>query len=463
MGIYLHLFESSEDYADKRKNEYNEPWVSLTKYAGKNPVLVIINGSLRANDFGPEHTITESDFTGHTYDGEYAFCGYDSETGEFFYTGSTGNIVYGNDAQYIDLDAEYIPDRTLYFNNGTEEEPDFTALLITEINYEYYDLINEVNYNKTEDERLLGTPLTFNVTSDGNILWKTSYNNFSLSISYRKNDGDLIGIQSTTGGTQISVVAGDVVEFYGYYGAYASSTSRYNTFSGSTCGFSIKGNIMSLLDGDNFESMTNLQNDYTFCSLFKGCTGLTDASKLLLPATTLANYCYYSMFYGCTNLVVAPKLPSTELQYHCYANMFSNCGSLTKAPELPANPITAAYVYNNMFYECRSLVEAPELPSTKLTTSCYSQMFFNCTGLTKAPDLPAQNLTTYCYDSMFWGCTNLNYIKCLAVNYLDSNNCTSTWLTPSSTTGTFVKAAEADWSGKTGTDGIPQGWEVISV
>ena len=462
MAIYIHFFDSSDDYADKRKNDYKEPWVSLTEYADKNPVSVIINGSLRVNDFDPE-TITESDFTGHTYDGEYVFCGLDDETGEFFYTGSTGNIVYGGDIQSIDLDTEYIPDRTLYFNNGTEEELDFIALLITEINYEYDNLINEVNYNKTEEEILLGTPLTFNVTSDGNILWKASNNNFTRNISYRKNDDDLISIPSTTGGTQISVVAGDVVKFYGYVGAYASSTSVYNTFSGSTCGFSVKGNIMSLVDGDNFEGMTELQNNYAFCGLFRGCTGLTDGSKLLLPATTLSNYCYRSMFYDCSSLVKAPELPATELTYCCYSYMFYNCSSLVKAPELPANSITAAYVYDSMFYNCGSLAEAPELPATVLQTGCYSQMFYNCDSLTKAPDLPATRLTNYCYYEMFWDCSNLNYIKCLAVNNLTASNCTKSWITSSVTTGTFVKAAEADWSGKTGYDGIPQGWNAISV
>lgn len=437
--------------------------MSLTEYADRNPVSVIVNGSLRENDFDPEHTITESDFTGHTYDGEYVFCGYDTEMYEFFYTGSTGNIVYGRDIQSIDLDTENIPGRILYFNNGTEEELDFIALLITEINCEYDNLINEVNYNKTEEEILLGTPLTFNITSDGNILWKASYNNFTRGLSYRKNDGDLINIQATTGGTQISVVAGDVVEFYGYFDTYASSTSRYNTFSGSTCSFSVKGNIMSLVNADNFESLTELQSNYAFCDLFRGCTGLTDGSKLLLPATTLSNYCYHAMFYGCTNLTVVPKLPSMELKYNCYSYMFYNCSSLVKAPELPANSITAANVYESMFYNCRSLAEAPELPATELTIGCYSQMFANCVGLTKAPDLPATDLTNYCYREMFWGCSNLNYVKCLAVNYLTSSNCTSTWITSSVTTGTFVKAAEADWSGKTGTNGIPQGWEVISV
>ena len=32
---------------------------------------------------------------------------------------------------------------------------------------------NKVNYNKTQDELLLETPLTFDITEGGNIIWKS--------------------------------------------------------------------------------------------------------------------------------------------------------------------------------------------------------------------------------------------------------------------------------------------------
>ena len=50
------------------------------------------------------------------------------------------------------------------------------------------------------------------------------------------------------------------------------------------------GNIMSLLDEDNFATLTALPNSQNvFSGLFYGNANLTDASGLLLPATTLAN------------------------------------------------------------------------------------------------------------------------------------------------------------------------------
>lgn len=60
---------------------------------------------------------------------------------------------------------------------------------------------------------------------------------------------------------------------------------------------------------------------------------------------------------------------------------------------------------------------------------------------------------------MFYGCTNLNNVTCLATN-ISAQYCTSNWLYNVAPTGTFVKAASADWSGKTGNDGIPASWTV---
>lgn len=101
------------------------------------------------------------------------------------------------------------------------------------------------------------------------------------------------------------------------------------TFS-STGRFNAMGNIMSLLYGDNFSGQTSLSGkDYAFYNMFSGCTGLTDASNLILPATTLASNCYREMFRGCTSLTTAPTLPATTLENNCYYAMFNGCTSLS--------------------------------------------------------------------------------------------------------------------------------------
>jgi len=64
---------------------------------------------------------------------------------------------------------------------------------------------------------------------------------------------------------------------------------------------------------------------YAFQYLFYNCTAITDASELLLPATTLADYCYGDMFHGCTSLTAVPELPATTLASRCYYYMFYGC------------------------------------------------------------------------------------------------------------------------------------------
>ena len=259
--------------------------------------------------------------------------------------------------------------------------------------------------------------------------------------------------------------------------------SGIGTFS-STCRFTAQGNVMSLLYGDDFIGKKDLTGkDYVFYGLFNGCTGLTNAKNLCLPATTLTTNCYRSMFYGCTSLTNAPELPATTLASYCYSNMFQGCTSLINAPELPVTTL-ADYCYEYMFQSCTALTNAPELPATTLTTNCYRSMFYNCTSLTNAPELPATTLTNgcysymfyncksltnapelpvttlvdYCYRYMFYGCNKLNYIKMLATD-ISATNCLNSWVYGVSSTGTFVKHPNMA-SLPTGVSGIPNGWTV---
>jgi hypothetical protein len=180
------------------------------------------------------------------------------------------------------------------------------------------------------------------------------------------------------------------------------------TFS-STNSFTVEGNAMSLLYGDNFSGQTSLSGkDYAFSYLFRNCSGLTSAENLSLLATTLANNCYESMFNGCTSLTTAPELLARTLASNCYYNMFNGCTSLTTAPELLA---------------------------TTLVNNCYYRMFS--------------------------GCTSLNYIKCLATD-ISANRCTIQWVQDVASSGTFTKAASmTSWT--EGVNGIPSGWSVVDA
>lgn len=280
------------------------------------------------------------------------------------------------------------------------------------------------------------------------------------------------------------IETGGSVLWKGRGSATAADDQHHAVFS-STTDFTISGNIMSLLYESLYENKTVLQQNYTFSGLFKGCTSLTDASELILPAKTLANYSYKQMFDNCHNLTAAPQLPATQLGSYCYQNMFFNCSilvpptlpainlaegcyqgmffgnkSITKAPVLPANTL-AKSCYRSMFYNCTSLKEAPQLPATELAADCYSSMFLNCISLEKAPELPAEKLVEGCYKYMFSGCTNMNYIKAMFLT-TPSYEYTAFWTYETSREGTFVKNEAATWT-DTGINAIPEGWKIIKT
>ena len=296
--------------------------------------------------------------------------------------------------------------------------------------------------------------LTFNISSAGTINWAASNHSVAKTIEYKLNDGDWVSIRSTTGSTapKINVVAGDKVQFRGNNATYGSSSSYYNTFSGSTAEFEVEGNIMSLINPTDFSTLTALSSDYTFNYLFTDCTGLTSAENLILPATTLANYCYRCMFQNCSSLTTVPKLPATTLAENCYIGMFGNCTSLTTAPELPANTL-ADYCYTNMFYGCTNLTTAPALPATTLANGCYEHMFDNCASLTAVPSnyLPLTTLTFGCYNGMFYKCTSLTTAPELPattlVNYCYSSmfaRCTSLTQAPALPATTLAYGCYSD-------------------
>jgi len=179
---------------------------------------------------------------------------------------------------------------------------------------------------------------------------------------------------------------------------------------GFTC--KVYGNIMSLLDEENFAKATTLSDSYTFKFLFFNNFTLTDASGLLLPAETLQESCYREMFSYCSALTAAPALPATQLAAHCYREMFNSCSALTAAPVLPA-----------------------------------------------------KKLVMYCYQSMFNYCVKLATVTCLATSGIAQDYSTSYWLNVAGSeaegTKTFNAVSSANWP--SGDNGIPSGWTRVNI
>ena len=310
------------------------------------------------------------------------------------------------------------------------------------------DVVATVTY--PEGAVSLATPLTIEAITAGTVV----VNNPKDGMQYSLN-----GDEKTAVTYAITVAAGDKVAFYGN----GTNLTVYDgtKIGGSGDGFTCKvyGNIMSLVDEEGYETATTLPSaQYVFYYLFNGNTSLTDASELLLPATTLANNCYTGMFSACVNLTAGPaELPATTLTNQCYYGMFQNCSGLTAAPALPATTL-ATRCYANMFSGCSALTTAPDtLPATTLASACYRGMFQNCTTLVAAPVLPATTLTNSCYDRMFQGCSNLASVTCLATSGIDENYSTADWLQGVAASGTFRAAANAEWPTNSN-NGIPTGW-----
>ena len=253
----------------------------------------------------------------------------------------------------------------------------------------------------------LGTPLTIEATSNGRI---TFYKPKS-GMKYSMNGGAKVSLG--TSNTNINVVAGDKIQLYGNgtsINNYLNTCIGYGTATTTdytTATHIIYGNIMSLVDENNYATNTTIPSTSAFSYLFANDARVTDISNLKLPATTLTDFCYFYMFNQCTSLQTVPKdlLPATTMRQYCYGYMFNECTSLTTSPELPA-----------------------------------------------------PTLVQSCYNSMFRGCTNLKTITCLATN-ISAQNCLLYWLYQTSATGTFVKAASMT-SWPTGSSGIPVGWTI---
>ena len=361
----------------------------------------------------------------------------------------------------------------------------------TEVHYAKYVRDYSKEYftiEALEDGNVYFRYLSFATTTDQRYMEYSKDNGQTWTRTTNVDNEEVVMTISMTIGEK-ALVRGDNDTLASYN---ESEDCYYNQFFYSDIEFSVYGNIMSLIHGDDFIGETTI-TEYMFSSLFfdsygadfavtplecliinaenlilpattltsfcysymfKDCAGLTTAPEL--PATTLADNCYDGMFNGCTSLTTAPELPATTLASSCYSNMFDGCTSLTSAPELPATTL-AEMCYQFMFRGCTSLTTAPELPVTTLVSNCYYGMFDGCTSLTSAPELPATTLSNYCYSSMFSGCSSLNYIKAMFTTTPSTQ--TNNWVNGVSSTGTFVKNSAASWN-VTGSNGIPSGWTV---
>lgn len=239
-------------------------------------------------------------------------------------------------------------------NLGTSETDDIT-LTAVEINHDScvyqksgvkFESGGYYKVNVAMKSAMLSEPLTLEAKQDDT---KISFVNYSGgSIEYRINEGLWT---STTSNVSITLEnAKDKISFRGNNSSYYPDD--YASSIACTAPCYVYGNIMSLVDATNFATTTSLTAEHTFHSLFQGNTNIINhpSKDLLLPATTLKNYCYHAMFFGCTGLTRAPVLPAPSLVSYCYHAMFSGCSNLAYikclATSISATSCTTDWVYN---------------------------------------------------------------------------------------------------------------------
>lgn len=297
---------------------------------------------------------------------------------------------------------------------------------------------------------------------------------YMTSISYSTDAGTTWTTTDNTSSditiTTPSLPAGSKILWKGIGQSMATrnTSDNYSNFTTNSAAFSIRGNIMSLVFGDDFVGQNSLSSkgQYTFYGLFQNCTKLINIDGLKLPATTLVGHCYREIFKGCTNLRLTDpsifSLPATTMTPYCYCGMFQNCRMYFTgvSKNLLHSTTLANNCYDSMFYGCQKMTNAPDLPATTLENMCYYGMFGSC-SFTAAPELPALELPRMCYAFMFSGCEELTYIKAAftTIGPMSLWNWVGGSWFPS--TGTFYKNSAATWD-VTGTDGVPSGWTVVT-
>lgn len=258
------------------------------------------------------------------------------------------------------------------------------------------------------------------LTSDSGRLYYRCDSGYEWTVEYSKNNGNWISLTANQSygigiSNYISVEVGDEIRFRKT--GTSSSTVANSYLWSNTCTFEAYGNIMSLAYGDNFIGQTTIPGESYFRQFFANNeslgavnTYLKSVDNLVMPATTLTNWCYANMFYNCNAITIGPTiLPATTLQNYCYYSMFTGCSSLTKAPILPATTLVSG-----------------------------------------------------CYDSMFANNTSLQYIKAMFTTDPGGeqyNGPCANWVLNVPSGGTFVKNSAATWN-RTGANAVPSGWTI---
>ena len=260
-------------------------------------------------------------------------------------------------------------------------------------------------------------------------------------IYYSLDNGETWSNQTLSSGTITfgTINTGEKIIFKSETAEWANAWNLYNRFS-SNKNFKVYGNIMSLINGDDFINNSEFSGSSSFnlTGLFYGTNTIIDASNLILPALTLPVSAYNGMFRGATNLAHGPKeLPATSLQQDSCSSMFEGCVKLVEGPEIMATTVSGATALNRMFCMNRS---------SKVTAA-----------MTKSPVLRVTNPGSYAnvYQQLFAGNGNITEVTILAEG---TNLSFANWLANTNANGVIKKLSTTTLT--SGNNGVPSGWTI---
>ena len=257
------------------------------------------------------------------------------------------------------------------------------------------------------------------------------------TLSYSLDDGETWTATTISGTVTFGTInTGQKIIFKGNNTKLSTAWDTYNYFTASKQ-FKVYGNVMSLLNGDDFKENSEFNSSNTqHCAGLLRTTYVIDASNLILPALTLYEGSYNGMFRGATNLVYGPKiLPALNIPKDGYSSMFEGCTSLVVAPEILATTVSGDTALNRMF--------------------CMSRNSQVTAAMTKSPILRIANPQDYnnVYQQLFSGNGNIAEVTILAEG---TNLEFAKWLERVSSTGVIKKLSTTTLT--TGIYGVPSGW-----
>lgn len=180
---------------------------------------------------------------------------------------------------------------------------------------------------------------------------------YNTNIKYSKNNGAWTSHPSTN----ILVVSGDEIRFKYEYIESDFSGGDWGFSINSTASFDVYGNIMSLINSDEFKTNSEFpsflfpeiwEGFAPFEQMFSENNNIKSAANLCLPASNLP-YAAYSNMFSSSSVESAPKLYSATVRSYCYFEMFAQCSKLSGEITVPEiiNIIKCLNLSNELSFE----------------------------------------------------------------------------------------------------------------